>query len=106
MNTVYVINCRTGCTCCRSENHIRGIYRTPEEAKARVARFRGGTDYPVASQYSRTGCYSIEELSCENLSGGRIIVGGDKVYLVSKLLSVDLRDGSVDKDDYLESLNE
>ena len=106
MNKIYRIKCRTGCTCCRSDNHYRGLYLTKEEAEARISRFRRGVDYPVASQYSKYGQYTIEESSMEEISGDRLVVGGTLVYNKNEIVHVNLNDGSVSKDDYLESMNE
>ena len=112
MSKIFAIQCRTGCTCCRSDNHFRGLYLTREEAQARIDRFRRGIDNPVASQYSRYGQYSIEEEDCEEISGDRIIVGNKKVYFKSQIATVNLEDGSLlnwnkeQGDDYLESCNE
>ena len=48
---VFYIECRTGCTCCRDENHYRGLYATLAEAEARIARWKRGEGNPVSSQY-------------------------------------------------------
>lgn len=106
MDKIYKIECRTGCSCCSYENHYRGLYRTREEASARIARFRRGEDNPVASQYSKYGNYSIEEETLEKISENRIIVGGCKVYSENQIITVNLEDGSIEDDDYLESTNE
>lgn len=105
---VYLIECRTGCSCCASDNHFRGPYRTKEEAQARIDRFKRGVNNPVASQYSKTGNYSIDEFSYEEISGDRMIIGETKVLPLSSLVSVNLEDGSIGYglDDYLESTND
>jgi hypothetical protein len=101
---IYAIQCRTGCTCCAYENHIRGLYLTKEEAVARMDRFRRGVDNPLSSQYARFGSYSLEECSVEEISGDRVIVGGQKVFSKSSIVKVNLDDGSIEGDDYLEAL--
>jgi len=108
LNRIYVIECRTGCSCCAYENHFRGLYLSREEAQARIDRFRKGIDTPVGSQYSKYGQYTIEEKDCEEISGDRIIVGGKKVYNKYQIVTVSLEDGSLIEfdDDYLESTNE
>lgn len=98
---VYVIECRTGCSCCANENHHRGVYLTRAEAQARIDRFKRGVDNPVASQYSKYGNYNIEEYSAELLPGGRVIVGHSRVVDADDIVSVNLLDGSVTVNDYL-----
>ena len=93
--TLYRIECRTGCTCCRDENHYRGFYPSREEALARIARFNNGLDYPVASQYARYGTYGIEAVTCEQLPDGRIIIDNERVFQPESIVSISLEDGSI-----------
>jgi hypothetical protein len=70
--TIYTIYCSTGCTCCSDENHLRGPYRTREEAeKAKQGFYERSL---LSSRYSSTGNYHIEEASGEILPDGRIII--------------------------------
>lgn len=71
---VFAIDCSTGCSCCSDENHSRGFYQTREEVEARIKRFKSGVDNPVASQYARYGCYSIEKYDAEEIDKDRMIV--------------------------------
>jgi len=74
---IYLINARTGCSCCASENFTQGPYTDEAEVKEIVANWRKGIGNPLASQYSRYGNYSIEEHDAEVISGGRFIIGDD-----------------------------
>ena len=51
---VWVIYCRTGCTCCSEDNHYRGMYPDEDSALRRKRRFETGPESPpVASQFAR-----------------------------------------------------
>lgn len=85
---VFFVYCGTGCTCCSGENHYRGPYKTKEDAERRVAYYRSPDSkyWPVASQYSKRGNYSIEERLIESLDDGRVIItddGGDGIVIQS-----------------------
>jgi len=68
----YIIECRTGCSCCSSDNHKRGPYTSRSVAEEKVASFRA---IPLlASQYARSGIYDIEECEAEVLPDGRLII--------------------------------
>lgn len=71
----WIIRCNTGCTCCAYENHIRGPYKSKEDAINRVQFFRTGAWYPLTSQYARRGRYTIDEVTLEILPDGRAIIG-------------------------------
>lgn len=75
MNTekLYYIECRTGCTCCRCENHLRGMFITKESAERRVELFK---KMPLlSSQYSSTGVYTIVDVDIKaTLEDGTILV--------------------------------
>ncbi len=100
---VFVIVCRTGCTCCSNENHIRGIYLTEKEAQSRIDRFRKGIDNPVASQYSKYGNYRIEKRDAEEIIENNRLIISDRIFYKSDIVSVNIEDGSlIDKEnDYL-----
>lgn len=76
--TCFLIECRTGCTCCQSDNHYRGPFSTKEIAEKAVARYREMK--LLASQYSERGNYSIRPTSLEILPDGRMIINGDRVW--------------------------
>lgn len=96
--TLYSIDCRTGCSCCRGENHSRGLYATYEEAERRVKNFES---MPLlASQYSKTGRYAIQVHEAERLPDGRIIVGDERVINAEKICAVD-ENGNVSSEDHL-----
>jgi len=99
----YMIECRTGCTCCCDENHYRGFYRTKEDAKHRISYYQlpESKFWPLASQFARRGNYSIEEAEIEDLNDGRYILN-DKI--LHSLDFVDVKeDGSIEnnEDEYL-----
>jgi hypothetical protein len=73
----WVIECRTGCSCCSDENHWRGPYKTENEVKDAVARFKAGP--LLASQYSERGNYNPQKIDVEELPGGRLILDGTRV---------------------------
>jgi hypothetical protein len=76
--TCFLIECRTGCTCCSDENHYRGPFSTREIAENAVKAYEDIR--LLASQYAERGRYSIEEASLELLPDGRMIIGGDRVW--------------------------
>lgn len=70
--TGFMIHGSTGCTCCRDENFIEGLYVSAEEAFRDVDyHARRGT---VRSQYSKTGVYTVKEVQYELLPDGRVII--------------------------------
>jgi hypothetical protein len=75
--TVYIIECRTGCTCCSGENHYRGPFSTIHMAKHAETLLRESGI--IGSQYAPSGVFTISEMSCERLPDGRLIIGGDRV---------------------------
>ena len=96
----YMIECRTGCTCCSNENHYRGFYKTEESAKQRIAYYLSPESkyWPLASQYARRGNYNVEEVELEDLGDGRYILNDDKV--LHDLNFVDIKeDGSMENDE-------
>lgn len=73
----YVVECRTGCSCCASENHYRGPFKTKEKAEERA---RGYFDARLlASQFASHGVYHVSEVDCEVLPDGRLIIDGTHV---------------------------
>lgn len=55
--TIYIIEARTGCSCCSDENFEQGPYLTEAEAKEIADAWRAGKGNPLASQYSKFGNY-------------------------------------------------
>lgn len=92
----YMIECRTGCSCCCNENHYRGFYKTEEEVNHRISYFLSpGNFYPLASQYAARGRYTAHEVEIEEISKGRFILN-DKT-LLHELNFLDLNeDGSIE----------
>lgn len=93
--SIWLIHCRTGCTCCSYENHYRGPYRTKDDADRRVASFLDAKSeyWPLGSQYAPRGKYVVYPCTAEPISGGRFIVH-DRV--LRELHFVDVaEDGSV-----------
>lgn len=76
-STVYFIFASTGCSCCSHENHYRGPWRSREAAQGMVSRYTA--DRLVASQYARSGHYTIEEFQAELLPDGRLIINNNRV---------------------------
>lgn len=73
----YFVDCSTGCSCCRGENHERGPFSSREVADARVEQYRA---LPLlASQYAPRGNYSVYCREAEVLPDGRLIVDS-RVY--------------------------
>jgi len=69
----YTVYASTGCSCCNSDNHYRGPYRSKQDAEEAVKSFQ--QQHLVASQYSQQGNYDIEEHDAEVLPDGRVIIG-------------------------------
>jgi len=74
---LFLVECRTGCSCCSSENHLRGPYSSLEVAEARKKNFQETS--LLSSQYAPNGVYHIKEYQGELLPDGRII-SGSRVY--------------------------
>jgi hypothetical protein len=72
MVKAFIIECRTGCSCCAYENHYRGPYSSREVADAVAKRFYDNK--LLASQYARNGVYDVQEYDAEILPDGRIII--------------------------------
>jgi len=98
---IYLIEASTGCTCCASENHMRGPFRTEEDAKRRIEYYHNSpreTGYwPLASQYARRGRYSVEEYEVEPISDDRFILGEEKVLDSLNFIDVN-EDGTIKQD--------
>lgn len=93
---LWLIKCRTGCTCCSGENHFRGPYRDKESAERRRDSFlaKDSKFWPVASQYARRGSYSIACYQAEPITKGRFILDD---LVVGDIRFVEVaEDGSVD----------
>lgn len=88
---VFIIECKTGCSCCHNENHYRGFYKTKEDALQRINSFKTPNSkfWPVASQYSRRGNYRVIETEAEFLPDGRVIVLDQ---IINNLIFVDLNE--------------
>jgi len=99
------IEARTGCSCCSSENHLRGPYKTEEDAQRRVAHYRDpkNTFHPLASQYARRGAYSIYKYTAEVLPDGRWIVNGSNVIPVPAFIEV-AEDGSATENEKMDGM--
>lgn len=99
---IYLIDASTGCTCCAYDNHIRGPYRTKEDAKRRIDYYHNSprdTGYwPLASQYARRGRYSVDEYEVEPIDGDRFIIDDDKVVNYLNFIDVN-EDGTIKQSD-------
>jgi hypothetical protein len=74
--TLFSIECRTGCSCCSGENFYMGFYRDREVPEEIVGRYRQGIGSPLGSQYAPYGVYQIYTHDAEFLPDGRFIVSG------------------------------
>ena len=72
---VYLIHCRTGCTCCSNENFLEGPFIEKWHAEEKMEQYRKGIDNPLASQYAKYGSYALIEETAEVLPDGRAIIG-------------------------------
>lgn len=75
--TIWLIEARTGCSCCSFENFYSGPFLTEEDAKEQIAFY--SSTKRLASQFSKTGVYRLEKHEAEQISGGRFIVD-DRVW--------------------------
>lgn len=102
MEKMYLIYTATGCSCCNDENHYRGPYKTKEDAERRISYYRHPKSkyWPIASQYSKRGSYSIEEIKVEQLADGRYILDGSIV--VSDLNFIIVNEKGIVKNDEAE----
>lgn len=71
--TGYIVHGSTGCSCCRSENFVEGIYETSDAAIDRAGEHQKRRT--VRSQCSDTGIYTVREIEYERLPDGRVIIG-------------------------------
>ena len=78
---LFVIYCRTGCSCCSNENHYRGPYQTREDAQKEIDSYYAPDSkfWPLASQYAKRGHYNIKEIEVETLPDGRQIVNDEHI---------------------------
>jgi len=67
----FFIGCQTGCSCCRDENHHTGPYRSLHYARELVKEYT--KTRRLASQYARSGHYSIGWCEVEIMPDGRIV---------------------------------
>jgi len=106
MDNIFLIECRTGCSCCSYENHYRGPYKTFEDAEKRIKYFQTSDYYPIASQFARRGRYNIKTISVEKIPGERFILDSNRVIDCLNFIEVN-KDGSIDnkygssKNDYI-----
>lgn len=75
--TVYFVDCSTGCSCCRGEDHERGPFSSRAIAEARVEQYQSAP--LLGSQYALRGSYQIYERKAEVLPDERLVVDG-RVY--------------------------
>ena len=97
---MWLIECRTGCSCCQHENHRRGPYRTREDAEKRLAYFKSDDSafWPVESQYAPRGRYVISYHEPEMLSEERYIIEDEVFHGGIEFVTV-FHDGTVDDND-------
>lgn len=106
MIIAYLVECRTGCSCCSGDNHYRGPYKIKEDAERGIEYFRTSNNgfCPVSSQFSRRGSYYIKEITIEGISEDRYIINDNIVIHDFNYINVN-DDGSID-DKYGSSSNE
>jgi hypothetical protein len=69
----FIILGSTGCSCCRCDNFVQGIFQDEESAKATVESHQ--RNKTVSSQYSKNGNYTIKPVDYELINDGRVILG-------------------------------
>lgn len=94
----FIVHGSTGCSCCRNENFVSGIYDDEDSAMENAIYHQ--KQRTVRSQYSDTGIYSVIQLEYELFEDGRILIGrrvfDDKSFWESGEIAEDLRyDGKV-----------
>ena len=96
----WLICCKTGCSCCSYENHLRGPYKTKEDAEKRKAYFYHPDSkyWPLSSQYASRGRNKVKEITVEVLPDGRYIIDSEYVCEDFEFVEV-LEDGSVKDND-------
>lgn len=99
MNQIFLISAQTGCTCCSDQNHLRGPYRTREDAQRRIDYYLNPQSkfWPLASQFCARGRYSIREVNVETLCDGRFIFNGKHVANCLEFIEVN-EDGTIEND--------
>lgn len=95
---IWLIECRTGCTCCQYENHMRGPYRNSEDASRRMNHYlTAGKYHPLASQFAPRGRYAVQSKDVELISNGRFIIDDTVINSIPLFVSV-AEDGTIDGD--------
>jgi len=86
---IFLVEAKTGCSCCSDDNHYRGPYKSEEEAKRRIEYYKSPDSkyWPLASQYSKRGNYSVHEIEAEEISNSRIIIE-DRVHAFNGFIEV------------------
>lgn len=100
---LYKIYCATGCTCCSSDNHYRGYFKSQEDAERRIVFFKlpEANNNPVASQYARKGRYEISGIEAEvgNHKEKEILLLMNGSWIYASEIKIPKADGSLDEDD-------
>jgi len=73
----FFIHCATGCSCCNSENHYTGPYRSLKHTKETMEGYQ--KTGRLGSQYAPKGNYTICWSKAEILPDGRVICD-DRVF--------------------------
>ena len=96
--SIWLIECRTGCTCCQYENHMRGPYRSPDDASRRMTHFLTVGNYcPLASQFAPRGRYAVQSKDVEPISNGRFIIDDIVIDALPPFVSV-AENGTIEGD--------
>ena len=74
---VFIVECRTGCSCCSDENHYVGPFFSRAAIESWIANAK--TIPYIASQYSKQGVYHIDEITAECLPDGLLLIR-DRVF--------------------------
>ncbi len=69
----YFIFGSTGCSCCKENNFITGMFDTEDQAIERAISYE--QDRRVRSQYSATGLYYVRKAEYEQFSDDRVMLG-------------------------------
>ena len=93
--TLFFIEARTGCSCCRENNHIRGPYKFKKDAEKRINYYlsKDSKYWPIGSQFYPQGSYHVLAEEVEEISRDRWIIW-DRVFTSTGFIDVQ-EDGSL-----------
>lgn len=102
LEKAFLIEACTGCTCCSTENHFRGPYKSIGDAQRRISYYNSPNSdfWPLASQFAERGRYGVREIKVERIDGNRLILEGNRIVEEGEFNFVKVKeDGSVEDND-------